>query len=384
MAGQNFLFVCVFIFVSATLLHALFFCALFSFRGFRTSASNLFIAAFMVFMAATKGDQLFQMAGGFTNHPHFAFVLAPFQTLLTPALFFFLRARVSPQFQLRAIDAIHLIPITLYTTYLALNVYSADAEARDAFLTAGLSAIVPRLIIPVIGDILQLSYIVAALILLHRHGMVLRNWYSRIEGKDLAWLRYLMLGWAVIFILHLVLTLGSYSAGLSSFLPPIVLILNGVHYLFVVLLSVLAIVDAVERRSEAGQAIPRYASSTLDSDARADLHLAAVDLVGREQLFLETDLTLADLANRLAATPRELSEAINGHGGGNFFEFVNRHRIAFAQSRLAEDPPRRIIDIAFESGFGSKSAFNNAFRRCVGLSPSAYRQIALNSKREPT
>lgn len=51
---------------------------------------------------------------------------------------------------------------------------------------------------------------------------------------------------------------------------------------------------------------------------------------------------------------------------------INQHRLTHAQ-RLLTTTNQQILAIAFESGFGSLSRFNDAFRRAIGCTPRQYR-----------
>jgi AraC-like DNA-binding protein len=53
-------------------------------------------------------------------------------------------------------------------------------------------------------------------------------------------------------------------------------------------------------------------------------------------------------------------------------QYVRRARLRNAATRLAAEPVR-VIDIAFDCGFGDVSNFNRAFRAEFGVSPRAYR-----------
>jgi AraC-like DNA-binding protein len=54
-------------------------------------------------------------------------------------------------------------------------------------------------------------------------------------------------------------------------------------------------------------------------------------------------------------------------------QYVRRLRLRDAATRLAIEPAK-VIDIAFECGFGDLSTFNRAFRTEFGVSPRAYRE----------
>ena len=73
-------------------------------------------------------------------------------------------------------------------------------------------------------------------------------------------------------------------------------------------------------------------------------------------------------------TPREVSELLNQSLGLHFFDFINGHRIDFARDLLLTNPAQSILDILLASGFNSKSSFNTAFKKQVGMTPSAFRK----------
>ena len=91
--------------------------------------------------------------------------------------------------------------------------------------------------------------------------------------------------------------------------------------------------------------------------------------------YLDSQLTLQDLAEELAISPHNLSEVINTQAGKNFYDFVNGYRVEEAKRRLRD--PRHanltILAVATDSGFNSKATFNAFFKRSTGQTPSQYR-----------
>lgn len=99
-------------------------------------------------------------------------------------------------------------------------------------------------------------------------------------------------------------------------------------------------------------------------------------LMESEKPYLDPDLSLAELARRLGLPAKHLSQVVNVNCGQNFNDFVNAYRIAEAQSRL-QDPrfrEEKLLKIAFDCGFNSKSVFNAAFKKHAGCSPSEFRR----------
>ena len=94
-----------------------------------------------------------------------------------------------------------------------------------------------------------------------------------------------------------------------------------------------------------------------------------------DRIHLREDLSLRDLAGELGVTPHQLSWLINDVLGLSFSSLVNGYRVAAAKARLA-DPSLNsatILGVGLEAGFGTKAAFNRAFKKHTGMTPSEYR-----------
>lgn len=364
-----------------TMVQALAFSAWFCLRPWRASLSARLLALFFLMLFFTKADELFQMLGGVPRYPQYAFVLSPLQALLTPLLYLFVVSRTAREFRLRRHYSIHLTPALLLFVYLWAVYFRFDTSAKAALIDAGgLETIANYLVVPLLGDAIQLGYIVAALALLHRHGVSLRGWFATIENKTLAWMRQILTLWAAVFVLHAMLTAAQGTAilqgaqGAGGAGAVIILVLNLAH---------LAIANLLALQGSATMENPSMAAPETkdpaperDDAVRRALFQRIEEALEADQLYLSTELTLGDLANHVAATAREASEAINGAGGQTFFELINRARVTHAKRALIDQPGARIIDIAYAAGFNSKSAFHDAFRKYAGMTPGAWRRQA--------
>ncbi len=121
----------------------------------------------------------------------------------------------------------------------------------------------------------------------------------------------------------------------------------------------------------------RYRGSTLDDERAAEYGARLDRAMEVERAFLDPELTLGRLSEATGIPAKQLSQLVNERYGLNFNDFVNRRRIEEAK-RLLLDPASRgykLLRIAFESGFNSKSVFNAAFRKHAGASPSEFRRL---------
>lgn len=101
-------------------------------------------------------------------------------------------------------------------------------------------------------------------------------------------------------------------------------------------------------------------------------------LMEQEKPFRASDLTIKTLAEKLGIPTAQLSALINERLAENFVDFVNRYRIEEAKQLLLDDSKRHysVLAIGEEVGFSSKSAFNAAFRKYTGKTPSDFRKVA--------
>ncbi|MCK9420978.1 MAG: tetratricopeptide repeat protein [Bacteroidales bacterium] len=129
-------------------------------------------------------------------------------------------------------------------------------------------------------------------------------------------------------------------------------------------------------RQSAIQASPE--SETMNQRLIEALKLMMVN----ERLFLDPGITLADMAQKLNTNTTYLSRAINEMLNKNFSVYINELRIHEAQIMLAgkEYANWSIEGIAVSVGFNSKSAFNSAFKKFTGVTPSFFQKSALNQE----
>jgi len=114
-------------------------------------------------------------------------------------------------------------------------------------------------------------------------------------------------------------------------------------------------------------------TSLLDQDTRASILRLVQDQVKEQALYRNSELTLATLAEQVGVSVHHLSETLNQMGGKNFNLFINEYRVAEVCQQLDQKSKRKLIDLALDAGFSSKSSFNALFKKLTGQTPSLYR-----------
>ena len=108
----------------------------------------------------------------------------------------------------------------------------------------------------------------------------------------------------------------------------------------------------------------------------AEYHQALLKLMDDEKPYTNSELMLYQPAGMLNISSHNLSEVLNTQLNQNFFDFINQHRVEQLKKDLC-DPAKnhyKLLAIAFDAGFNSKSSFNTIFKKSTGLTPSQYRE----------
>lgn len=95
---------------------------------------------------------------------------------------------------------------------------------------------------------------------------------------------------------------------------------------------------------------------------------------------LAHELSIEELAHRLAMSRSTLTHRFSMEMGETFVELKTRLRIEHAQALIC-NTQKSLKEIAYELGFKEASYFTRLFQKVVGLSPKDYRKIA--SRRMP-
>ncbi len=112
----------------------------------------------------------------------------------------------------------------------------------------------------------------------------------------------------------------------------------------------------------------------LDQEMRSNFLQLVQERVKERALYRDSDLTLATLADDIGINVHHLSETLNQQGGKNFNQFINEYRVAEVCQQLEQKSDRKLVDLALDAGFSSRSSFNAIFKKITGKTPSLFRQ----------
>lgn len=118
-----------------------------------------------------------------------------------------------------------------------------------------------------------------------------------------------------------------------------------------------------------------YANTTLNK-VDCDAALSRLNrLMTTEQIYVDADLSLPSLAEKLALSPHQLSELLNARLGKSFSRYLRELRIAAARGMLRDEPAASVLSVGLSVGFTSQSNFYEAFREIEGMTPGQFRKL---------
>ncbi len=352
------------------------FSLLFHHKGNRIS--HRILAVFLLVLASEDINVLLHSYGITEEYPVLANIFNNFGVLFGVLLFFYTRSMTDSSWRFSLKQSLHLFPLAVFFGYNIWFYHLLPFEEKLAILHGEKSTWSDfKLPLVLFGHAVILSYTLAAFYVLRANGIRLRQLFSYIEPYELSWLRATLMIffilWAIRFSLIPLSLLGisSQITNTIQVLYPL-LILCAIanltrhawfqHQVF----SDCTISPSIPAEEKPGHLPPN--SEQFEKDGK---HLQQV--MQEHRLWKQPGLTLAQLAKHLHRSPLDVSELLNAHLQSSFFDYINHHRCQDAAEQISTSN-KSILEAAFAAGFSSKTAFNRAFKKEFGMTPSQYRQ----------
>ena len=199
--------------------------------------------------------------------------------------------------------------------------------------------------------------------------------------KMINWFKYLSFITFIIFTIPTLIGIMSVITGNETFDTTIIYIIG---YGFICFLINYYIINSheifINNENEATFEIntlnkrPSYTKSLLPKETLDKCAEKLVELMEEKKLYLKSDLSLEDVSKTLEYPKHYITQSLNIVLNKNFYLFVNEYRIKEFKARASDrkNDNLTLSGIAFDSGFNSKSTFNNIFKKFTGQTPSEY------------
>ena len=91
-----------------------------------------------------------------------------------------------------------------------------------------------------------------------------------------------------------------------------------------------------------------------------------------DKVYKDQELSVHSLAEKLGIKPYLISRSLSEIENKRFNDYVNAYRVKEVQMLLQDETNSKytLLSLAMEAGFNSKSSFNRAIKKQLGISPS--------------
>ena len=327
--------------------------------------------------------------GKYETFPYFLGLELPMPLLHGPFLFLYTVA-LTDQEHNKKINPLHFIPFVLaLLSTLPFHALSFPQKIK-VYQDGGRAYELLSLILFIAILISGFFYTFISLQKLKKHRKTIAEQFSYTEKINLKWLSYLILGSSIIWFVAIF--------GVDSYIfSAVVLYVLFIGYFGIKQVGIFTIAkpeipnEILEKVSiEEGKKIAdtifdekkidvqyekiKYEKSKINSDEVSAIQKKLNVLIQTEKTYIDPELTLSDLAQKINVHPNTLSQIINSAEQKNYYEYINDLRVEEFKKLIAipDNQKFTLLSLSFECGYNSKTAFNRNFKKNTGHSPSDY------------
>lgn len=313
-----------------------------------------------------------------------SFVIADtFGFLLGPLLYLYIKSIYQKRELIFPGYLKHFIPALLYL--IIISVPFLISTIKDEYLFSYLNFLDKHQFLLQIQAIYLVLYIIIALRTLKIFKKLTRENYSNLTKKDLAWIRYLLLGILLVLLInsgneiYSLLTNGRLSFDNTVTTIAMIIVIVYLGY-FGISQSRILLPDFLETTTklQIEHTVQKENSHHLSTASENEIEIlkkSLYQLLEEKKPYLDENLNLKSLSEMIPTTDRKLSALFNHYLNTNFYDFINKYRVDEVKKKMGNTDFNKytILALALDSGFNSKSSFNRIFKKETGISPSAYK-----------
>ncbi len=235
------------------------------------------------------------------------------------------------------------------------------------------------LVFNIVASIWTLYFIVKIVLYLKKYNRAIENSISDVISARLSWLNTIFLSLILVFIYDICRTL------LFQYTD----IVNSPIYYLITLISAFLTISAFALFSlqfkQRFDGIFDSELSNLKEKPEDTCHITpkqkqlvdrALEILKKDQLYLDPKLRLSDFSLAVGIESRELSRLLFAVSKQRFSKHTMTLRIEHAKKlideSLSNSLPINLLNLSYHSGFNAKSSFNLAFKQTTGMTPSDY------------
>jgi AraC-like DNA-binding protein len=306
--------------------------------------------------------------------PHLFYIGQPFFFLAAPSFYLYVKSLAFSDFTLNKRHLFHAMPFLFMVLLFTVTYHIHSAETKRALLESNIFFLQSfGLYFNLIVYIYILGYNLSSLFILRNYRKRIKEEYSSIERINLSWLSFILYGFIFACCTSIIAGLSfAFDLRIRDNLILINLFSFFVlfNYIFFKALVQPSIFSGIEERQRQK---PPFLSKSLELQYLNQLST----FMDAEKPYLNPDITLSYLSEKVFIPHRALSEIINNSLDQNFYDFINSYRIKESQRLLKNQANKQktVLEILYQVGYNSKSSFHIAFKKYTGMTPSQFKKL---------
>jgi AraC-like DNA-binding protein len=305
--------------------------------------------------------------------------------LMMPAMFLFVKSSIYRDFRLSWGSLIHLLPYVLITITLIPGYFMVHMrgdftpEYAAEFTGSWLFILIYACIY------IQIAvYFTMIFIELKKYRQLLIENYSSPNMGNFRWLMQFTMLILALDVIGLIKNILRFSSAEVIFsFASIIVVINILIFISWVLMMSLkqpGMFTGIYSDMRLVKKILTDQKDTKDSNESSQIIKQLKLHMSSNEPFLDSALSVYDLATQMDMSVRDLSLLINHTLNQHFFDFVNHYRIEKAMELLGDPENRQVtvLEVLYEVGFNSKSSFNTVFKKQTRMTPTQYRRSQSN------
>ena len=273
-----------------------------------------------------------------SSSPNWFFIGSMGYALDGPLLYLYVLSIIRSDFNLGSSHRWHLLPLVVYFLFLIFAFYSQTHMQKVALIDLYQFDLDWQFVtMDTLIKSSRLAYFIMSIYLINKYRQQLKDYQSSIENIDLTWLKILVLGFALVSLVGVLLSISkvvnlfyTVDISLQIFLGLTTYYANLILVCFLLFFSA-ANISSVKKVKD--QSKTSYANYQADDEYVSRI----LKFMDDEKPYLKSNITLDALSELIDVPARELTAVLNGHFKMNFYEFINNYRIKEAKEILAAD-----------------------------------------------
>jgi AraC-like DNA-binding protein len=351
-------------------------------------AANRYQGLLLMALSLCILEQILNLTGYIVKALYITNTTEPLNLIIGPLLYLFIRRSIDQSDSEK--EWIHFILFVLYFGYMCLdyiqpyefkynsyvNSYHPDWLNLDVKTTIPDDPLNIKMYLNLLTAIQIIFYVALSLIKLIEKARQSGESIFRTDDEIIRSLRITVFHVLIIIVIFIIVKL-NFKADLGDYFI-------GMYIAFFTLLTTFRVMNDSSyfdhTTSFMDLSISKYRKSSLTEPGKQKiLDNIKLELETR-QYFSDNLASLSELAKKIGESPHHVSQVINEKLNKSFFELLAHYRVEKAKEIITEDKENKLTveEISEMVGYNSKTAFNNAFKKLSGKTPSEFRK-SINS-----